>query len=98
MKKYKYNINNLDCAGCAKEVENTLNKNSDFKNVVVNFSTGKISYESDKDIALSELNRLVKAVEPDASVSINEEIKKETNIYFLIIGLIVLVGAMYLPI
>ena len=98
MKKYKYNINNLDCAGCAKEVENALNKNSDFKNVVVNFSTGKISYESNKDFALSELNRLVKAVEPDASVSINEEIKKETNIYFLIIGLIVLVGAMYLPI
>lgn len=98
MKKYKYNINNLDCAGCAKELENALNKNSDFKNVVVNFSTGKISYESDKDIALSELNRLVKAVEPDASVSINEEIKKETNIYFLIIGFIVLVCAMYLPI
>lgn len=98
MKKYKYNINNLDCAGCAKEVENALNKNSDFRNVVVNFSTGKISYESYKDINLNELNRLVKAVDPDASVSIDEEIKKETNIYFLIIGLIILVGAMYLPI
>ena len=95
MKKYKYNINNLDCAGCAKEVENALNKNSDFRNVVVNFSTGKISYESDKDINLNELNRLVKAVDPDASVSIDEEIKKETNIYFLSIGLIILVGAMY---
>ena len=85
MKKYKYNINNLDCAGCAKQVEIALNKNKDFKNVVVNFSTGKISYESDKDFSLGELNKLVKAAEPDASVSTDEEVKKETNIYFLII-------------
>ena len=98
MKKYKYNINNLDCAGCAKQVENSLNKNKDFKNVVVNFSTGKISYESDKDFSLSELNKLVKAIEPDASVSTDEEVKKETNIYFLIIGLVILFIGMYLPV
>ena len=98
MKKHKYNINNLDCAGCAKQVEIALNKNKDFKNVVVNFSTGKISYESDKDFSLGELNKLVKAVEPDASVSTDEEVKKETNIYFLIIGLVILFGGMYLPV
>ena len=98
MKKYKYNINNLDCAGCAKQVEIALNKNKDFKNAVVNFSTGKISYESDKDFSLSELNKLVKAVEPDASVSTDEEVKKETNVYFLIIGLAILFIGMYLPV
>ena len=98
MKKYKYNINNLDCAGCAKQVEIALNKNKDFKNVVVNFSTGKISYESDKDFSLGELNKLVKAVEPDASISTDEEIKKETNICFLIIGLVILFLGMYLPV
>ena len=98
MKKYKYNINNLDCAGCAKQVEIALNKNKDFKNVVVNFSTGKISYESDKDFSLGELNKLVKAAEPDASVSTDEEVKKETNIYFLIIGLVILFMGMYLPV
>ena len=98
MKKYKYNINNLDCAGCAKQVEIALNKNKDFKNVVVNFSTGKISYESDKDFSLGELNKLVKAVEPDASISTDEEVKKETNIYFLIIGLVILFVGMYLPV
>ena len=85
MKKYKYNINNLDCVGCAKQVEIALNKNKDFKNVVVNFSTGKISYESDKDFSLIELNKLVKAAEPDASVSTDEEVKKETNIYLLLV-------------
>ena len=45
MKKYKYNINNLDCASCAREIEESLNDNKDFKNVVVNFSTSKLSYE-----------------------------------------------------
>ena len=98
MKKYKYNINNLDCVGCAKQVEIALNKNKDFKNVVVNFSTGKISYESDKDFSLIELNKLVKAAEPDASVSTDEEVKKETNIYFLIIGLVILFMGMYLSV
>lgn len=98
MKKYKYNINNLDCAGCAKQVEIALNKDKDFKNVVVNFSSGKISYESDTDFSLSELNKLVKAIEPDASISTDEEVKKETNIYFLIIGLVILFIGMYLPV
>ena len=31
MKKYKYNINNLYCAGCAKELENALNKTQTIK-------------------------------------------------------------------
>ena len=49
MKKYKYNINNLDCANCAREIEESLNKNKDLKNVIVNFNTSKLSYESDKE-------------------------------------------------
>ena len=56
MSKYKYNINNLDCANCAREIEEGLNKNNKFKNVVVNFGTSKISYEAEEDISLKELN------------------------------------------
>ena len=29
MKKYKYNINNLDCANCARKIEEILNKNKE---------------------------------------------------------------------
>lgn len=36
MKKYKYNINNLDCANCAREIEEMLNNNTNFNNAVVN--------------------------------------------------------------
>lgn len=60
MKKYKYNINNLDCANCAREIEESLNKNKDLKNVIVNFNTSKLSYESDKEFTLKEMNELVK--------------------------------------
>lgn len=66
MKKYKYNINNLDCANCAREVEESLNNNELFKNVVVNFSTSKLSYESEHEFTIKELNDLIQKIEPDA--------------------------------
>lgn len=90
MKKFKYNINNLDCANCARKVEESLSENEDFENVRVNFSTSKLTFESDKDFTLSELNKLVKKVEPDAYLSmINEEVKTKNNLLFLILGTIV---------
>ena len=60
MKKYKYNINNLDCANCARKVEESLNENRDCKNVIGNFNTKKLIYESDKEFTVLELNKLVK--------------------------------------
>ena len=52
MKKFKLNINNLDCANCARKIEDSLNKNKDFKNVKVNFNTMMISYETEKNISI----------------------------------------------
>ena len=69
MKKYKYNINNLDCANCAREIEEFLDKNNNFNNVRVNFNTLTLSYESDKNFSLDEINDLIQNVEPDVSVS-----------------------------
>ena len=92
MKKYKYNINNLDCANCAREIEEMLNNNTNFNNAVVNFSTCKISYESDKDYTLEELNTLIKSVEPDAYLTLNEEVEESTSKeYYLSILIIALV-------
>ena len=90
MKKYRYNISNLDCANCAREIEESLNKNKDFKNVVVNFNTLKLSYESEKEFTINELNNLIKKIEPDTSVSSEEEtIKKEFHLSILIIALVI---------
>ncbi len=90
MTKYKYNINNLDCANCAREIEESLNKHTNFHNVVVNFNTSKLSYESDRDFTIKELNNLIKKVEPDVSVSKEEiEVKKEFHLSIILIGLLV---------
>lgn len=55
MKKYKYNINNLDCANCARKIEEILNKNKELKNAIVNFNTSKISYEAEREFSIKEL-------------------------------------------
>ena len=60
MGKYKYHINNLDCANCAREIEEMLNKNENFNNASVNFNTCKVSFESKKHYRLEELNELIK--------------------------------------
>ncbi len=90
MKKYKYNINNLDCANCARKIEEDINKNKDIKNALVNFNTSKITFESEKEFTLKELNELVKRIEPDSSVTV-EEVKqtKEYHLSILIIALII---------
>ena len=89
MSKYKYKINNLDCANCARKIEENLNKNENFKNVKVNFNTMMISYETDKDISIESVNKLIKSVEPDAYISSEEnENKKEYHLSILIIGII----------
>ena len=90
MKKYKYKINNLDCANCAREIEEMLNERDDFKEAVVNFSTCRISYTSDKDYSLEELNSIIKMVEPEAYITLNEEDNdsKEYHLWTLIIALL----------
>ena len=99
MKKYRYNIDNLDCANCAREIEEKLNKNKKFKNVVVNFNTSKISYESNENISIKELNELVKKVEPNASVTDNEvKQEKEYHLSILLIGVSIGLLANFLPV
>ena len=88
MKKYKYNINNLDCANCARKIEDILNKNKELKNAIVNFNTSKISYEAEREFSIKELNDIIKTVEPDAYVTKEEnKTKKEFHLSILIIAL-----------
>ena len=87
MKKYIYDIKKLDCANCAREVEESLNQNKDFLDVKVNFATSKISYKSEKEFEISELNKLIKKVEPDAYVvTSNEDKKNNYSLISLILG------------
>ena len=97
MKKYKYNINNLDCANCAREIEEALNKNPDFQNVSISFATSKLTYESEKDFSIRELNNLIKKIEPDVSVSKDSiESKKQFHLWILVVALIIVFSGYFL--
>ena len=98
MKKYKYNINNLDCAACARKIEEMLNKHEDFSNATVNFNTCKIAYESNKDYSLEELNELVRMVEPECFITLEEkENRKEFSLRFLVLALAIGLSGYFLP-
>ena len=99
MNKFRYSINNLDCANCARKIEEMLNKHEDFRNVSVNFNTCKISYESDKNYSLDQLNKIIKKAEPDVYITKNDDIKEKKEFHFsiLIIALIIGVSAYLLP-
>ncbi len=72
MKKKKYNIEGLDCANCARELEEAITKIDGVSSVVINFMMQKmeISYdeENEKEI-LSNLKKVIKKEEPDVSLS-----------------------------
>ena len=72
MKKKKYNIEGLDCANCARELEETITKIDGISSVVINFMMQKmeISYdeENEKKI-LSNLKKVIKKEEADVSFS-----------------------------
>ena len=98
MKKYKYNINNLDCAACARKIEELLNKHEDFSNATVNFNTCKIAYESNKDYSLEELNDLVRRVEPECFITLEEkDTRKEFSLRFLVLALVIGLSGYFLP-
>ena len=99
MKKiYKYNIVGLDCANCARNLEIKLNEVKNLKYVVVNFATSKLSFESDKNIDLKELNKIVKKVDKNITIVENNTLtnQKKYNIITLLIGVLLgIVGCLF---
>ena len=69
MKSYKFLLQNLDCANCAKKIEDKIASKSEYKEVVVNFSTLTLSFKTDKEKGVEEdIKKIVKAIEPDTVV------------------------------
>ena len=69
MKSYKFLLQNLDCANCAKKIEDKIASKPEYKEVVVNFSTLTLSFKTDKEKGVEEdIKKIVKAIEPDTVV------------------------------
>lgn len=85
--KYKYNIKNLDCANCAKKIEETLNKDKNIKSASVNFAKQTVIVETNISDPFNYVKDIVEKIEPDAILS-KEEIKETKNkdIYRILLG------------
>lgn len=88
--KYKFNIKNLDCANCAREVEKSLNEDKKINKAVVNFNTSTITVETDVDDAFSYVKEIVVMIEPNAILS-EERIEGDNSkdVYRLLIGAVI---------
>lgn len=99
LKKYKYRLNNLDCANCANKIEERLKKESNLSDVVVNFSSLTLSFMSNDDIKIEDISNIVTKIEPEVVVTkIDEEVKetkKNYNLIRLIIGVIIALLELY---
>ena len=101
MKNYKYKLEGLDCANCAKKIEEKIATTEGYENVVVNFSTSKLSFQTTKEekkIA-EEITKIVHSLEPEVIVteigatskSQNQQKSERTNkdIWRIIIGILI---------
>lgn len=100
LKKYKYRLNNLDCANCANKIEERLKKENNLSDVVVNFSSLTLSFMSNDYIKIEDISNIVTKIEPEVVVTKIDEEAKETkknyNSIRLIIGVIIALFGLYI--
>ncbi len=92
MKSYKYYLNKLDCANCAKKIEDAISSNDNYKNVIVNFNTLTLSFKTDNPNPFKEVREIIKNIEPNVIVMENKDNdnKKDYEIVRLIFAIVCL--------
>ena len=71
MNKYKFKIKNLDCANCANELEEALQKIDIIENVSISFMTQKLTIEctkENKEQAIEKIRKVIKKEESDVII------------------------------
>lgn len=68
MKRYRYDVKNLDCANCAKKIEDKIASEKGYTNVVLNYSTLKLTFETDKKEPLKQIRQIVSKIEPETEI------------------------------
>lgn len=91
LRKYEFILKNLDCANCANKIQNKIAENEKFQNVIVNFNTLKLTYESEEENK-PIIESIIKSLEPDVELVKEKITKKDTKIVFQVIRLIIGIG------
>ena len=71
MKKYKFKIRGLDCANCANELENVLQKMDGIKDLSINYMRERLffsCFEEDKEIIFEKIQKRIKKEEPGVTI------------------------------
>ena len=77
MKKFKYTLQGLDCANCARKIEEAIKKSGKVENAVVNFNTLTLSFMAENDEE-EFVKSVVAKIEPNVAVSpLSNDTKKE---------------------
>ncbi len=77
--KYTYILENLNCANCASKIENKIINTDGYENVSFNFATKLLSFYSDKNNTLAEIQSICDSIEDGVNVVDNTVIEKENN-------------------
>lgn len=81
MKNYKFTVKNLDCANCAKRIEDKISSYDEYKNVALNFATLKLSFDTEKEKNVKQdIQKIIDSIEPKVKVLDNDSIEEEEEI------------------
>lgn len=96
--RYTYKIKNLDCANCAKKIEDALNKDKNINNAILNFATLKLSFDTNIKDAYTYVKNIVANIEPDVILYKEEDsiVTKNHSIINLILGVFITLLAIFL--
>ena len=99
--RYKYKLNELDCAGCAFEIEKKLNADKNISFASVNFSKLLVTVETDNNDAKRLVSNIVRQIEPDIIIlDLNETAQNKSKLKFhvarLVLGIIFGVLGMFI--
>lgn len=100
--KYKFKLNNLDCANCAAKIEDKLNKDERIITANVNFSKLMLTVETNYEKNVKKIvTEIVKSIEPETNVlDLNENAetndKLKLHVARLVLGIILSLIGMFL--
>ncbi len=75
--KYIYTLENLNCAHCASKIETKISETDGFENVSFNFATKLLSFYSEKNGTLNEIQQICNSIEDGVTVIDNSQNKEK---------------------